>query len=180
MPTKLDSLLAQLTKAQFEFLCAADAVAAFAWKTRPTAERWSAAEVVAHLTLVERAVIEKADHVSQKSPKRIPLLKKIHLPMALVEMRLVRRRSPLPLDAGLLRGKEEMLAELREARERTRAFLEETRDRDLSGYWWPHPALGMLSLHGWIRFIAAHEVRHAKQMSEIVANLPKIVEGLQK
>ena len=180
MPTKLDSLLAQLSKAQFEFLRAADAVAASEWKTRPGAERWSAAEVVAHLMIVERAVIEKADGVAQKSPKPIPLLKKIHVPMALVEVRLVRRKSPVPLDAGLLRGKEEMLAELRNVRERTRAFLDETRNRDLSKYWWRHPALGMLNFYGWIHFIAAHEIRHTRQVRKIASNLPKSVEGLQK
>jgi hypothetical protein len=51
--------------------------------------------------------------------------------MALVESRFIRRKSPLPIDAHLVCGKEEMLAELREVRERTLAFIEETMDRDL-------------------------------------------------
>jgi uncharacterized damage-inducible protein DinB len=173
-------LASGLTKAQSEFLRVADAVPAAHWKARPGEGRWSAAELVAHLMMVERAVIEKADRVTQKTPKRVPLLKKIHIPLFLVETRIVRRKSPIPLDPGLLRDKEAMLAELRAVRERSLAFLEETRGRNLKGYCWAHPALGTLNTYEWIRFVAAHEVRHTKQMQEIATNLPKIVEGLQK
>ena len=134
--------------------------------------------MVAHLMMVERAVIGKADRVAQKSPKHTPLLKRMHLPMALVEMRLIRRKSPIPIDPEMLRDKEAMLAELREVRERSLAFLEETRSKDLREYRWPHPAIGTLNTYQWIRFVAAHEVRHTKQMREISASLPKSVESL--
>jgi hypothetical protein len=130
--------------------------------------------------MVERAVIGKADRLAQKTPKRIPLLRKIHLPMILAEVRLVRLKSPVPVDAALVRDKEAMFADLREVRERSLAFLEETRARDLSEYYWPHPALGELNTYGWIRMIAAHEVRHTKQLREIVLSLPKVIDRLQK
>jgi hypothetical protein len=175
MPSKLDSILRHLSKTQTGLLCAADAVPAENWKTRPCEGRWSAAELVAHLMMVERAVIEKADRVSQKSPKRISLLKKIHLPMALVASRVIRRKAPVPVDPEMLRDKEIMLAELRTVRERSRAFLEETRGRDLGQYCWAHPALGTLNIYEWFKFIAAHEIRHTKQMREIAANLPKLI-----
>ncbi len=180
MPPEVDSLNANLVKTQADFMRTADAISAKEWKTRPSEGRWSAAELVAHLIMVERAVIAKADRVTQKSPKRVPLLKKIHLPMVLVESRLIRRKTPIPINPELLREKEEMLAELREVRERSLAFIAETRGRDLSEYCWPHPAVGTLNTYQWMRFIAAHEVRHTKQMREIASNLPKIVESLQK
>jgi len=150
------------------------------WKTSPAKGRWSAAELVAHLMMIERAVIGKADRVAQKSPKRIPLLKRIHLPMALVESRWIRRKSPVPVEPEMLRDKEIMLAELRTVRERSLAFLEETRGRNLGEYCWAHPALGTLNIYEWLKFIASHEVRDTKQMREISANLPKSVESLQK
>jgi hypothetical protein len=77
----------------------------------------------------------------------------------------------------LLNAKEEMLGELRAARERTLAFLEETSKRDLSAYCWPHPFLGMLNGYEWFEMIARHEIRHTKQMREIAAGLPKAVES---
>ena len=114
MPPKLDSLIASMTNTQAGFLRAADAVPAKEWRTRPSEGRWSAAELVAHLMMVERAVIGKADRVAQKPPKHVPLFKRIHLPMALVESRLIRRKSPVPIDTAMLQGKEVMLAELRD------------------------------------------------------------------
>lgn len=180
MPPEVDSLIANLAKTQIRLLRAAEAVSAQEWKTRPSEERWSAAELIAHLMMVERAVIEKANRVRLKPPKRIPLLKRIHVPMLLVESRLIRRKTPIPVDPGLLLGKEEMLSQLREVRGHSLAFLEEARGRDLSEYCWAHPALGTLNTYKWMRFIAAHEIRHTKQLQEIAANLPKIVESLQK
>ncbi len=180
VPSELDSVLAKMSQAHSAFLRAADAIPSESWKTKPSDGRWSAAEVVAHLTMVERAVIEKADRVSQNSPKKIPFFKKIHLPMALVERRLVRRKSPVPIDPVLLGDKEAMLARLREVRERSLAFLGETRNRDLRQYSWKHAAIGMLNTYGWMRFVAAHEARHMKQMREIASDLPKAIETLQK
>jgi uncharacterized damage-inducible protein DinB len=178
VPRDLDSIIASMTKSQKGLLSAADAVPAEEWKTKPSEERWSAAELVAHLMMVERAVIGKADRVAQKSPKRVSLLKRIHLPMALVESRWIRRKAPVAVEPAMLRDKEVMLAELRTVRERSLAFLEETKGRNLSEYCWAHPALGTLNTNEWMQFIASHEIRHTKQMREIAASLPKSVESL--
>jgi hypothetical protein len=100
--------------------------------------------------------------------------------MVVVESRLIRRKTPIPLDTQIVREKEEMLAELRQVRERTLAFIGETRERDLSKYLMPHAFLGMLNTYEWLQMIASHEVRHTKQMKEITAALPKAVAILQK
>lgn len=180
MPPTLDLLVENLSKAQATFLGVADCVAAEDWRKRPKAGRWSAAELVAHLIGVEKSVIEKADRVSQKAPRPVPFYKKWHLPMSLVESRLIRRKSPVPVREEELTDKEGMLAELRQARERSLAFLEETRHRELGAYLWRHPAIGMLNTYGWIEFLAAHENRHAKQMREIATALRKPIAELQK
>jgi hypothetical protein len=110
----------------------------------------------------------------------VPFIKSFHLPMVLVESRLVRRKSPIPLDPASLCEKEKMLAELRGVRERTFAFMEETRDRDLRPYRYRHAFLGSLNLYEWFQMIASHEVRHTKQMKEIASALLKAVASLQK
>lgn len=173
----VNPILEKLSCAQTAFLQTADSIRAEEWRTKPKADEWSAAEVVAHLVMVERTIIATADRITQKIPKTIPFLKRFHLPMWLVESRVIRRKSPIPLDPGLLNSKEEMLGELRAARERTLAFLEETRKRDLSAYCWAHPFLGMLNGYEWFEMIASHEIRHTKQMREIAERLPKAVES---
>jgi hypothetical protein len=175
----LGPIFEKLVRAQTAFFRAADDVPAEQWSAKPSAEEWSAAELVAHLIMVERAIVGGADRVTQKTPKRIPFRKRFHLPMWLVESRIIRRKSPIPLDPCLLGSKEEMLAELRGARERALAFLDETEKRDLSVYCWPHAFLGMLNVYEWFEMIAAHQARNAKQMKEIVKRLPKAVENTQ-
>lgn len=175
----LDPILEKLLRAQRAFFHAADEIPPERWNVKPSPEEWSAAELVAHLVMVERAIIGGADRITQKEPKRIPFYKRLHWPLQLVEARIIRRKTPLPLDPGLIGKKEDMLAELRDARERTLAFLEETSKRDLSAYCWPHAFLGMLDVYEWFEMIAAHQLRHTKQMKEISAHLPKVVGNSQ-
>ena len=165
--TRLAPVLEKLAHAQSRLLHTADSVRPDLWKTRPVRGGWSAAEVIAHLIMVERAVLGSADRVMQHAPKQSSLLGKIHLPLALVEIRLIRRKTPIPLDPELVREKETMLAELREVRERTLAFVDETKSRDLSKYRYRHAFLGSLNIYQWLQMIACHEIRHEKQMREI-------------
>jgi hypothetical protein len=176
----IEPIVHKLARAQANLLRAADAVPAEQWKRGPGNGAWSAGELVAHLIMVERGIVGAADRVTQKPAKPASFLKRLHLPLALVESRVVRRKTPIPLDPQLVREKEAMLAELRDVRERSLAFLDETKSRSLSAYCWRHPFIGNLNLYEWFEMIAAHELRHTKQMQEIAAALPKPVESWQK
>jgi hypothetical protein len=172
---KLQSTVERLSRTQRGLLAAADAVSAVDWQTLPDANSWSAAHVVAHLCQVERSVLGYADRVIRKTPLPIPYLQRFHVPFLVVEKRLIRRKSPIPIAAELFANKEAMLAELRSVRGRTLSFLDKTHDRDLSVYYWPHPFLGKLNFYNWFTFIAVHQLRHTKQMVDIAKNLPKRV-----
>jgi hypothetical protein len=176
----LKSITENLALAEKKFLSAADAVPANYWKTKPHEECWSASEVVCHLIMVEQAVIRGAGRLLQKPPKPRPFLKRFHIPMWAAESRVVRLKSPIPLDPRLIGEKEVMLGQLRTVRERTLAFIEEVRGKDLSNYHMPHPFLGTLNAYEWFQLIASHEVRHSKQLREIVGALPKSVTPLEK
>jgi DinB superfamily len=176
----LQSAVEKLNHAQQGLLLAADAVGAMDWSTLPRANSWSTAHVIAHLCQVERTVLGYADRVIRKTPLPVPYLQRFHVPLLVVEKRLIRRKSPIPIDAELLHDKETMLAELRSVRGRTLLFLEETYGRDLSVYYWPHPFLGKLNFYNWFTFIAVHQIRHTKQVVEIAKNLPKRVVPSQK
>jgi uncharacterized damage-inducible protein DinB len=179
MPS-LQTIIRNLARAQSELLRAADAVPAGQWKSRPADGRWSAGELVGHVSATESAILSRTEKLLEKPPKSRPFLKRFHVPMMIVEARIIRRKAPIALEPRVLREKEEMLAELRRVRERTLAFLEETRCRDLSDYNMAHPFLGTLNAYDWFQFIASHEIRHMKQMREIAGTLPKTVASLQK
>lgn len=178
--SKAEPIFKKLRESQRQLLSAADAVPPEYWQTPPCEGRWCAGQLVAHLMLVERGVLSSADRISQKEPKSWPFYRRLHVPLRIVENRWFRRRSPAAMAPAGIAGKEDMLAELRDLRERTLAFLDETKSRDLGMYRWPHPFLGTLSLYDWLAFIASHEIRHTKQMREIAASLPKSVEGLHR
>jgi DinB superfamily len=177
---RLDPILESLAEAQRTLLRAADTILADQWKQEPSEGRWSAGAVAVHLVMVERAVLGAADRITRKGPPRLSFWHKLRLPPALVEKRFVRVKSAISVDLQTVNGKEEALAELREVRSRTLAFLDETKGRDLSSYRWRHPLLGWLNAYEWFEFVAAHQVRHSKQMREIAKALPKNVESLQK
>src|SRR5258707_4929981 len=129
---KLDLIFEKLANAHRRLLRCADSVPVEQWKTCPARGGWSAGELVAHLIMVERSVVGTADRIQQKTPKQFSFFARLHLPIQLVEARVIRQKSPIPLDAALMQEKETMLAALRDVRERTLAFLDETKARNLS------------------------------------------------
>jgi len=171
----IQAIYENLARAEAQFLAAANAIPTNEWKTCPGEGRWSAAELVCHLIQVEQAIIKNAGKVLQHSPKPRPLSKRFHLPMALVESRLIPRKTPIPLDPALLSEKDKMLAQLGQVRRQTRLFMEEAAGKSLRKYHMPHPFLGTLNLSEWFQMIASHQVRHSKQMREIASALPKTV-----
>src|SRR5260370_41108916 len=99
MPS-LTAIIQNLSRAQSELLRAADMVPADQWKTRPAEGRWSAGELTGHLITIERAIIGRADKLLSKPPKEGAFFKRFHIPMMVVEPRLIHRKAPCPPDLG--------------------------------------------------------------------------------
>jgi hypothetical protein len=173
--SSLSPILEKLSVAQERLLRAADAIPADLWNTPPRKGCWSAAEVIAHVIAIERTVIVVTGKILKKQPKQIPLLKRFRLPLAFAEIRLVRLKTPIPVDAQLLGEKKLMFAELQRVRRCTLALIEETRNRDLRVYRWQHPFLGSLNTYQWFALLASHQIRHEKQIREIAAKLSRAI-----
>lgn len=171
----LESISKNLVRAEVEFLAATDLVSPDQWNASPAEGRWSAGEVVCHLIMVERLIVHRAGKLFESHPTPRPFLKRFHLPMLLVEARLIARKTPIPLDPELVGEKGAMLEQLREVRARTLVFMAAAGGKDLRKYHMRHPFLGTLNAHEWFQMIASHQVRHTKQLKEIAAALPKTV-----
>ncbi|MGB2662498.1 MAG: DinB family protein [Candidatus Acidiferrum sp.] len=169
----------KLADSQSAFLRAADAIPSESWTRKPKPRQWSGAEVVAHLIMVEHAVVRSAEHVIAKPPKDVGFWEQAHLPLWLVETRFIRVQTPLALDPKMIADKEQMLGELRLTREDSVRFLAETQNQDLMAYGWPHVFLGRLNVYEWFEMIAGHQARHMKQIKDIARRLPKVVENSQ-
>jgi DinB family protein len=164
----LAPILAQLARSQDIYLAAATPIPESHWRRSPHQGAWSAAEVTAHVCMVEANIIDRASKGVQKPAEIVPFWRRGHIPLPIVSWRVIKRKSPIPLEPTLVLEKRPALETLAMKRRLTMEFVEATRDRDLSDYRFRHPFLGSLGLYDWLRMIAFHEVRHAKQIREIV------------
>jgi len=91
--------------------------------TRPGEGRWSAGELVAHLIIIERAIISASDQMLQHPARHVPFIKRFHVPMAFVESRWSGGKHRFRKAASSSGPRKTCLAELRDVRERTLAFM---------------------------------------------------------
>lgn len=162
------SIIELLNQAHLGLLEACDQIPQARWKRPPPKGGWSAAEILAHLTMVESAVWSGAREELSKRPPRRPFWKKLHIPVAVSSVRTIKRKTPIPLDAKLVKARQESLEGYSAARQRTLKLIAEQSNRDLTPYRRTHPFLGSLNLYDWMRVLAYHEIRHTKQIREIV------------
>jgi len=123
--------------------------------------------------MAEQFIIARSKTVLQAPPRQVPVLLRFHLPVVLVAWRGRKRKTPIQLDSSLVADRPDALSRLAAAREGTLAFIESTRAQDLGAYRSPHPFLGSLNIYNWIRTIAYHQLRHAKQIREVVETFPQ-------
>ena len=164
----LRPLLDKLHRTRDKFENAARRIPERDWRTPPREGAWSAAEVVAHVIMVETLMTGAAAKITKKPPVSVPLWKRIHIPVALVAWRGVRVESPIPMDTLLLDDREVMLARLVEQRRRTVSVLQSGEASNFRKYRVQHPFLGSLHYYDWFRTLAAHDQRHTKQLQELV------------
>jgi hypothetical protein len=74
----------------------------------------------------------------------------------------------MPLKSERIGNREQAYATLQEIRQHSFEFFDSLGDRDLSDHHFPHPIFGSLNLYEWYRFIGYHELRHRKQLCELV------------
>lgn len=165
----LAPIFRHLQASRAKLLSVAEEVSDPHWRESPAAGCWSAAEVIAHVGMVEERTIFGMKRLLRAAPQSVPLGKRLHLPLAIAAWRGRKVRTPIPLDPARVSGKQDSFAALIAAREATVAFIESTRGTDVSLYRFEHPFLGSLNMYEWFRMIGYHELRHAKQIRELVA-----------
>ncbi len=138
---------------------------------RPSRDRWSVADCVEHVTIVEKAVLTKIQSMLLSPPQPEPTAA---TPDDAI-LRCVSNRSPrcaAPVEMMPRRRWTDVGALLRQfeaARERSLRFVAVTQS-DLRAHFFPHPELGELDCYQWLLFLGAHSERHARQADDVVAD----------
>jgi hypothetical protein len=172
MHQRTTELLAHLDTQHAELRRAVDAVPMVLRARRPAADRWSVANVLEHVAIVEARVvgglstrIADARTAGLSPSPDTSVVRQADLVRYLDrERRIVSGAASQP--HGHLAA-EEAWAAVDRARDTTRALVIETDGLAVEVVVLPHPTFGPLDFYQWIVFLGGHEGRHALQVRDI-------------
>jgi hypothetical protein len=141
------------------------------WKFKPAPDRWSIAEVVEHLALVENLLLEnirpQLASSTASAPDRDPKQMDATILAKMPDRSTKYQAPPMIVPTGRWTP-QVALDRFLASRQQTVAFLKS--DADLRGPVVTHPAFGAMDGYEWILAIAAHSERHTKQILEVKAD----------
>ena len=144
---------------------------------RPQPDRWSVAEVLEHLAIVERRVALMISNVVATAPALGEGADSAAGSNQVLEQmsRLIDRSRRLETNdagrpSGNLNARDAWIA-LKASRNELMGVLERAKGLELSGFVRPHPFLGPLNTYEWIAFVGGHDARHAAQIDEIASQI---------
>ncbi len=143
----------------------------------PAPDRWSVAQVLQHLALIENrvgALISKRISGARAEGlgpeiESSPILNERHA--AKIADRSFKVSAPPEIAPPSDIDAETAWAALEQSRETLRAAVISGDGLALSEIIHPHPVLGEINLYQWILFVGSHEVRHIGQVREIAEQL---------
>ena len=172
MRPRTTELLAHLDDHHAELRRAVDTVPAVLRARRPAADRWSVANVLEHLTIVETHVVQGLSRqLADARVAGLPQASDATVVDAAQVARYLDRQRRLVSGAASQPtghvGSEEAWAALDAIRASTRTLVIETDQIGVEAIALPHPMFGPLDFYQWIVFLGGHEGRHARQVLEI-------------
>jgi hypothetical protein len=168
-----DPMLALLDQERAAFLAQVERVPPERRAERPAPDRWSVAEIIEHVARIDTGV-SKLIALRSAEPSLVPPEQAVAARMTPKRAAWVRDRS-LRIEApervrptGTL-TLEAALAQLASARAALKAAYQgaEAAVLDNSVHPHPHPAIGRVTLRGWVELAAHHDARHAQQIAEL-------------
>jgi hypothetical protein len=143
------------------------------WAWKPSPDRWSIAEILEHLALLEESF---ESSIMPRLREAAPADSGRDIASGDARVRTLvpdrqaggSRKAPRHITPTGAWGPEESLDRYRRGRSRTAEFLQTSRS-ELRARVMEHPGLGPLDGYQWILFLAAHTVRHTRQILELKA-----------
>lgn len=136
----------------------------------PADNEWSIAEILHHLCLVEERVIKELETQLASPPRKVGFLRKF-IPTSIVASRLRRVNAPkavIPLNPP---ARAEAIANYDATRGRLKELCSTHGGNRLKYIVFKHPFLGEIDGTATISFLGYHELRHYKQIREVIKKL---------
>lgn len=136
----------------------------------PSENEWSVAEIVHHLCLVERRVVKELEKELANPPRKLPALKRL-VPTSIVASRIVRVKAPKAMNPIDPPAKDEIIENYNAARSKLKELCATHGHQRLKQVIFKHPFLGEIDGRATISFVGYHEIRHFKQIQEVLKKL---------
>lgn len=140
------------------------------FKQRLSETEWSVAEILYHLCLVEERVIADLEKALAREPQPVGVLKRL-IPTSIVGLRVVRVKAPRAVTPTNPPDKTAALENYEAARSRLKQLCALHGREKLKQVAFNHPFLGPIAGTAAVSFLGYHELRHYKQIREL---LPKL------
>jgi uncharacterized damage-inducible protein DinB len=177
MNPRLEEVLNYLDTERRELRAAVELVPAELRDQQPGPDRWSVAQVLQHLVIIEKRIgmgmtkwvaDAKAAGVGPEV-ETSSVLKS--LDVALIADRSRPRNAPEEVRPDGELDAASAWTALEQTRAALRAGVMPGEDLALGEVVQPHPVLGPINLYQWLLFVGSHEVRHTGQVREIATAL---------
>lgn len=178
MHPRLSELLAYADRVRDDVLAFVDTLTPERMQAPGADGRWSIAQHLAHLHLVEQSSVRamfralknaRATGLAAETETSSVLGMLDHTGLATGEGQYVAPEFVAPVDAPDL---ETVRRRLAESRSGLGAWATEADGWALATVHFPHPVLGALNLYEWVLMIADHERRHLRHMRAALAGHP--------
>ncbi len=178
MPNAMHPRIAELITyldRQNDNLCAAfDLVPDERRMIRPAPNRWAPAEIVQHVDIVERRLVERLSALLEQARELPPESDPTSLfPMDMVSRIEVRGRRVVTSAANEPRDTDadRVWTDYMNTRAQLKTLIVAGDGLALGSVSAPHAILGELTAYEWIAFAGAHAARHADQIREMTISL---------
>ena len=168
-PTERERAIASLDETRERLLAVAQRLSPSQLAFKPAPDRWSIAECIEHITLVETSILRAIEKTVQQPADLPPNAFEDDMLLARVVDRTTRAKGPERLMPTGRWSHDELLREFEAARKRTSEFAATTA-APLRQSGFPHPHFGALDCYQWLLLIPAHGDRHRAQVEEVMAS----------
>ena len=144
-------------------------------ESKPTPEAWSIGEIAHHLLLSERRLSQQIlgsianSREGDFSQEKVSAQRPFPLEDTADSEKSGKGTAPEPTQPSPGLSINDLLQDLRQARDETRAELLPLRSRPLDNLWWEHPRFGPMTLYDRIRLSGYHDLKHLKQLENRLA-----------
>jgi hypothetical protein len=162
--------LARLDAVHQKLLDCVSGIEANVYSQSPAEGEWSVGEIVHHLCLVEARVIKELENAIARPPRKVAALRRL-IPTSIVSRRFIRVKAPKGMNPVDAPTRETAIQNFDQTRTSLKALCATHGEQRFRNLVFKHPVLGEIDGVATVSFIGYHELRHYKQIREVLRKL---------